>query len=450
MNTPFYNQSDNPVIEKKLQDILEQLFQLYSKEIELSLDRLLTFLEKLGNPHLKLSPVIHIAGTNGKGSTFATLRSLLEASDKTVHVYTSPHLIHPTERIILAGCPISSEELISVLEECISTNDGSPITFFEIFTAAAFLIMSRSDADYTLLETGMGGRYDATNVIPNPLCTIINTISFDHKEFLGDTIKKIASEKVGIMKAGVPCVIGKQIYEEAYDVFQNVGQNLNSEAPLLQYGLDWTIQKQDEQNILTIDNEDFVIPQPNLVGEHQLYNVGAACTAYKMIMGEDFKTDIFSENHSQKPLQRIKWPGRLQRLKDTQWNTLTDPSNEIWIDGGHNDSAGQALATQAAIWKNGGKSLILILAMVNRKNPKEFLDPLIPYIDEIIVTEIPDEKDSFAFEELYREIKDYPVKVNKSSSPQKALSSVKSSESRILMTGSLYFMGHILTNRILP
>lgn len=188
----FTGASNDPELEARLHSVLEGLYYLHHKEIELGLTRTYRFLERLGNPHLRLPPVVHVAGTNGKGSTTAILRSLLEASGHKVHVYTSPHLMHPTERIRIAGKPITSSTLLDIVNECIEINSGDPITFFELFTCAAFLAFTRTPADFVLLETGLGGRLDSTNVIPKPACTIITTISYDHMAFLGDTLAKIA------------------------------------------------------------------------------------------------------------------------------------------------------------------------------------------------------------------------------------------------------------------
>ncbi|MEM7618316.1 MAG: folylpolyglutamate synthase/dihydrofolate synthase family protein [Pseudomonadota bacterium] len=450
MNSSFYNKSDNPVVEKRLDELLNSLYGLYGKEIDYSLDRLITFLEKLCNPHLKLPPVVHIAGTNGKGSTLATLRSLLEASDKKVHTYTSPHLVHPTERILLAGTPISSEEMIEVLEECLQINDSAPITFFEIFTAAAFLAMSRTDADYTLLETGMGGRLDATNVIPNPVCTIITTISKDHSEFLGDDILDIAAEKAAIMKAGVPCIISHQtdqaIEAGILDVFQQQSQKLSPASKLYHYGSDFKIETNSDGSKFIFEENVIPLAPSNMIGPHQIYNIGSAIAAYRLIMGHNFNTNILSPNHPSNALGTIYWPGRLQKITDGPLFDLIQPTQELWIDGGHNDSAGKYLAQQAQIWNESDKRpLTIILAMVNRKDPLEFLEPLIPHTSQIICTEITNEPETYKCEELYKKIQHLEhVNLSYTSNLKESFACVKDPNSRILTTGSLYFMGNLL------
>jgi len=402
---PLHNKSDNPALEKRLDDILKLLYSFYDQEIDMSLERVERFLAQLDNPHLKLPPVIHV--------TIACLRALLEGSGKTVHVMTSPHLVHPTERIRLAGNLISTQGLIDVLEECLAVNRSEPITFFEILTAASFLAMSRIRADYVLLETGMGGRLDATNVIPDPICTIITTISKDHEKFLGDTVRDIAFEKAGIMKAGVPCVIGTQTYTDVLDVFHKQSTNLTPDAKLYQYGAQWNIETVQGGVKFTWQGESIAVSHSNLIGQHQIYNMGAAIAAYRLIMGRDFDAKILSPNNPQTPLLTVNWSGRLQKLESVPFRNMVRDGQELWIDGGHNASAGMMLARQAEQWRiDDNKSLHLIIAMVNRKNPTEFLTPLLPYADSVTVTSIPD---------------------------------AHNDNTRILATGSLYFVGNILS-----
>ena len=277
---PLHNKSNDPAVEERLKEILDLLYSFYDTEIDMSLERVERFLQQLDNPHLKLPPVIHVAGTNGKGSTIAALRSLLEASGKTVHICTSPHLVHPTERIRLAGQLISTQNLIAVLEECLAINRNEPITFFEMFMAASFLAMSRSPADYVILETGMGGRLDATNVIPDPICTIITTISKDHEKFLGNNLKDIAFEKAGIIKTAVPCVIGYQTKDAleagVMEVFHEKSTSLPTDAALHRFGSEWGVTQTQDGFIYDAQGQNFSCPTPNLLGEHQIYNIGAA------------------------------------------------------------------------------------------------------------------------------------------------------------------------------
>ena len=419
----------------------------------MSLERVERFLAQVGNPHLNLPPVIHIAGTNGKGSTLATLRSLLEASGKRVHVMTSPHIVHPTERIRLAGRLITTQELVDVLEECLAVNRSEPITFFEMLTAASFLIMSRIPADYVLLETGMGGRLDATNVVPDPVCTIITTISKDHEKFLGDTVQKIAYEKAGIMKPGVPCVIGYQtnLADEAQDakvekVFHEVSNNLSPSAKIFRYASDWHIDPDDDGVKFTWLGESIVTSHPNLIGPHQIYNTGAALAAYRIIMGDDFDAEILSTDNANNPLLTIHWPARLQHIQEGPLRNLVQDTQALWLDGGHNDSAGVMLAEQAKIWRGvDNRPLHLIIAMVNRKTPSDFLAPLLPYVETITITSIPDEASSFSTNELYDLVKPLGFKnINKAETFEQAVQNIPDKNARILATGSLYFIGTIL------
>ena len=450
MAEPLHNKSDDPKLEARLEEILTLLYSFYAQEIDMSLERVERFLHQLGDPHLNLPPVVHVAGTNGKGSTIATLRSLLESAGKTVHVMTSPHLVHPTERIRLAGNLISTRGLIDVLEECLAVNRSEPITFFEMLTAASFLAMSRTPADYVLLETGMGGRLDATNVIPDPICTIITTVSKDHETFLGVTLQEIAFEKAGIIKAGVPCVIGYQtpdaIQENVLNVFHEASINLPTSAKLFRYGAEWDIEAQKDGAIFTWLGDSIVTSQPNLIGLHQIYNCGAALAAYSIILKQDFDAKILSPNEPNNPLKTIHWPGRLQKIESGSLRNLVRDTQELWLDGGHNDSAGVMLAQQAQKWfKEDDRPLHLIVAMVNRKDPSEFLEPLLPYANSITVTKIPDADNSYSTDELYKLIK--PLGFNqltKAETIDEALNQIKDPNVRILITGSLYFIGTVL------
>lgn len=449
--TRFHGASDDPATEARLDTLLQGLYGLYHTEIDLSLDRTYRFLKKLNNPHLQLPKAVHIAGTNGKGSTTATLRALLEAAGQRVHVYTSPHLVHPTERIRLAGAPIGSQALIDLLNECIEINNGEPITFFELFTCAALLGFSRVPADWLILETGMGGRLDTTNVIPNPAATIITTISYDHMKFLGDTLPKIAAEKAGIMKPGSPCVIGYQMEEAlnagVMDVFQQKSQELSTSDTLVRYGAEWSSAPEGDRMLFRYGNDSILLPKPNLLGNHQIWNAGAALAAFRIIAPEHFKMEILST-----ALTRIEWPGRLQTLVNHPFNDLVPASWEVIIDGGHNDSAGVILASQMEEWKKTDpRPLHLIVAMVNRKDPAAFLKPLLPYADSLTLTSIENEPSSFTPEELQiiavrLGFKNTHTMVNASEALKELTrQNPDQQKARVLFTGSLFFMGNILS-----
>ena len=429
---------------------MQHLYSFYHTEIDLSLDRVRRFMARLGDPHLHLPPVVHIAGTNGKGSTLAVLQALLEASGKTVHMATSPHLVHATERIRLAGQIISTAALVELLEECLAVNREEPITFFEMFMAATFLAFLRTKADYCLLETGMGGRLDATNIVPDPVCTIITNISHDHQAFLGETLPEIAAEKAGIMKPGIPCIIGRQTEEaqksRVLDVLHRASQALSPEAPLVRYGADWRIEPEAGRMRFAFGPESFDLPQPNLCGSHQIDNAGTALAAYRVIAGPDFDPEILST-----ALGQIHWPGRLERLENRPLAAILPEGWEIVLDGGHNEGAGRALAAQAQQWaQQDGKPLHLIVAMVDRKDPAAFLAPLLPCIDSLTVTDIPGEGSSYSADDLFGHVQmlDSGVEIMQAADVFEAVTAVAGKESerpaRILITGSLYFLGSIL------
>lgn len=439
--------SSDPAVEKRLDDLLTQMYGFYHSEIDMSLDRVTRFLAQLGDPHLHLPPVVHVAGTNGKGSIIATLRSILEASGLTVHCATSPHLVHPTERIRVAGYLIKSEALVALLEECLAVNRADEITFFEMFMAASFLAFARTPADYLLLETGMGGRLDATNVV-NPVCTIISMISRDHEAFLGNTLPAIAREKAGIMKPGAPCAIGYQT-KEAIDagvlkVFHDYSQALSPPVKLVQAGADWCTENESTRFRYTSQNGTIHLSHPNLLGPHQIHNVGAALAAFEILEPDHFRGDILST-----ALSRIDWPARLQRIEIGD----LPPEWEVILDGGHNDSGGMTLAKQAEIWeKSDMRPLHLLVAMVNRKDPAAFLSPLVPHAASLTVTQIPNEPSSFTAPELYDRAKGLGFKtLYHADTLDDALAALKqahgSSAARILICGSLYFAGSVLKEK---
>lgn len=443
--------------EHRLQNILQHLYTLHRTEIDLSLERLPRLLHQLGNPHLKLPPVIHVAGTNGKGSTCAMLRALLEGDGARVHVATSPHLVRPHERIRLAGQLVSSAELLQVLEETLAATKGQPITYFEAFMAATFLIFSRVPADFCILETGMGGRLDATNVVPNPVCTVITTISMDHREFLGNTIAQIAGEKAGIMKPGVPCVVGYQTPEGlaggVMKVFQQQSAILSTAAPLYQAGSDWRVEPESGRFRFIYDSHESVLNHPNLQGLHQIRNAGAALAAYRII-SQSKSGAIWDTRKISTALQQIDWPGRLQTLPPTHPFYARVPSGtDFIIDGGHNDSAGEALAAQVKIWKTTDiRPIHLIVAMMARKNPSEFLKPLTPYADSLSVVGM-NEPGAYSPDELYSHVSELGFfSVSRSATVIDALQQLSprleaAAPSRVLITGSLYFLGEILSVR---
>ncbi|MEE2526941.1 folylpolyglutamate synthase/dihydrofolate synthase family protein [Hyphobacterium sp. HN65] len=346
-----------------LQPVLDRLAALHPKKIDLSLGRLEALLEKLGNPHHRLPPVIHVAGTNGKGSVCASLRAMAEAAGERVHVYTSPHLVRFNERIVLAGDIVDDKRLTDAFARCEAVNDGAPITFFEITTAAAFLLFSETPADRLILEVGLGGRFDATNVIPAPAVTVITPVSLDHAEFLGSDIAGIAGEKAGIIKKGVPAIIGPQ-RPEAEDRIGAIANAIG--APLRQWGRDY--RAWSEQGRLVYEEENLLwdLPRPALEGEHQIINAGIAVAAARAAG--------FGEPAVREGLEAVSWPARLQRLTS---GPVVDAAGdaEVWLDGGHNEAAGQALArAMADLEARSPRPLMLICAFSPNKDARGYLD----------------------------------------------------------------------------
>lgn len=353
-------------------EVLERLAKLHPKLIDLSLDRMLAALERFGNPHLALPPVIHVAGTNGKGSTTAFARAFLEASGRKVHVYTSPHLVTFNERFRLAGKLVDDEELADVLLEMERLNEGRPITQFEITTLAGFVLFARHPADAVVLEVGMGGRFDATNVVPRPAVSVITSVSMDHSQFLGDTVAKIAGEKAGILKRGRPAVIARQV-PEAFGAIETAAEATRSR--LLVSGLDWFARA--ENGRFVFQDEDGLVdaPPPRLIGAHQFENAGTALMAVK--------TAGFGLNEAEiaRGLQAVEWPARLQRLTGKVAEALPAGS-EVWLDGGHNPGGGEVLAEAVgAMQARGPRPLVMIAGLNASKDPRGFLEhfrPLAP------------------------------------------------------------------------
>lgn len=391
-----------------LREALDRLYGYYPKGIDLSLDRMELLLRRLEDPHRRLPPVIHVAGTNGKGSVVAMLRAIFETSGKRVHAFTSPHLVHFRERIRLAGTLIDDSVLLRILEECERANAGQPITFFELTTAMAFVAFSRVPADVCILETGMGGRLDATNVVPRPAVTVITKISYDHRDYLGGALPEIAAEKAGIMKPGVPCVIGHQtpeaVREGVMEVFETRAASLG--APLLREGREWTVgmpqnwTEGDSFPFRCSDLEIFRLPAPCLPGVHQIENAGAAIMAA-------LRADPALNTGKVLPraLRAVEWPARLQHIASGPLAALLPPKWELWLDGGHNDSAGAALAEQARRWAaRDGRPLHVVVGMLRTKAPGEFLGPILPHAASLTAIAVPEEKLSFTPEDLIAQV----------------------------------------------
>jgi dihydrofolate synthase/folylpolyglutamate synthase len=419
--------------------ILERLTRLHPKIIDLSLDRVARLLDALGGPQHRLPPVIHVAGTNGKGSVVAYLRAMLEAAGARTHVYTSPHLVRFNERIRVAGRLIDEADLSALLEECERVNGSAPITFFEITTAAAFLAFARAPADIVLLETGLGGRLDATNLVERPLLTVLTPISFDHRQHLGDTLALIAGEKAGIMKPGVPAVVAPQPAEAAA-VFAARAATLG--LPLFRHGEEWQVDADPELRFRA-GGREWTLPRPALLGSHQIVNAGTALAAAQQL--GDFRVDATAMARG---LREVEWPARLQRLTRGPLAARLPAGWELWLDGGHNGAAGEALADFVAGWRRGGSDLHLVFGMLDTKEPAEFLAPLAPLTASLSAVTIPGSHAALAAESAAAVARAVGIAASAAASVDDAVAAIIGARgdrpARILICGSLYLAGSVL------
>jgi dihydrofolate synthase/folylpolyglutamate synthase len=420
--------------------ILTRLLTLHPRLIDLSLDRVLRLLAALGNPQDKLPPVIHVAGTNGKGSTVAFLRSCLEAAGKRVHVYTSPHLVRFAERIRVAGKLIDENALVAVLEECERANGGTPITFFEITTAAAFLAFSRDPADYVLLEVGLCGRFDATNVIGKPAVTAITPVSLDHQQFLGDTVAKIAFEKAGILKHGVPAVIAPQS-EEAAAIIAAHANAIG--APLYRAGTEWKATARSDRCLAYRGRGRLVLPRPGLLGPHQYANAGTALACL-----ESLPNFVSSMETLTRGITEVEWPARLQHLSDGKLARLMPEAGELWLDGGHNAAGGDALAAQAKTWRD--KKLNLVFGMLKTHDAQGFLAALKPYTARVEAITIPGEENARSADDIADIAKSLGIRAAARPGITEAVAAAAEPGGRVLICGSLYLAGRVLAENGTP
>ncbi|MEE2698457.1 MAG: folylpolyglutamate synthase/dihydrofolate synthase family protein [Pseudomonadota bacterium] len=417
--------------------VLERLTLLHPKLIDLTLERVQNLLQKLGNPHFSLPPVIHVAGTNGKGSVIAMMRAALEAANYKVHVQTSPHLVKFNERFRLAGKLIDDESLLTLLEECENKNQGTPITFFEITTCAGLLAFNRIPADIVLLETGLGGRLDATNVIRKPALTVIMPVSIDHQQFLGEGIKDIAAEKAGILKPGVPCILAEQ-QSEVYDVIIKKASEIG--APIIAETVDWEIiGSVDELLVKSFGRVHQLVP-PSLQGPHQIHNAGVAVAALDNLDGFVISDEAINNGFS-----NIEWPGRLQQIREGNIQNKLGEKFRLWLDGGHNEGAAKAIAIWAS--KCDSLPLHLILGMIKTKDPKKFLEPLRDEIYSLCTITIEGEDSSWTASELCNHAQSIGISAYPASDMVDAfkyISKIETGSANILIAGSLYLAGKVL------
>ncbi|MDI9409546.1 MAG: folylpolyglutamate synthase/dihydrofolate synthase family protein [Candidatus Pacebacteria bacterium] len=421
--------------------ILERLKKLHPKLIDLSLDRILVLLARLGNPHLKLPPVIHIAGTNGKGSLVAYLRAMAAAAGYRAHSYISPHLVEFNERITLAGQVISDQHLAEILDRVEAANQGNPITLFEITTAAAFLAFAETPADLLILEVGLGGRLDATNVVEQPLLTVITPISLDHQNYLGNSLAKIAAEKAGIIKFRVPVIIGPQLPE----VYRVIHDRANSrQASIIRHGMNWKFfETKKGLEIKWGSGERHLLPPPALFGAHQYANAATAVAVARM--AREKLPGIYDDEVLAQGIATASWPARMQKLTAGVLTRNLAEGDELWLDGGHNVGAGVALRQSLWAWRD--KPLVLIFGMLETKDPEGFLQQIVPFIHRFIAVTVPNEALAVPRERLSQSAAALGLNASHAESIGSALAMVLAEAHpplRILICGSLYLAGSVL------
>ena len=431
--------------------VLKRLLALHPKKIDLALDRILRLLSALGNPQLKLPPVIHVAGTNGKGSVCAFARAMLEAQGLKVHVHISPHLVRFHERIRIAGRLISEEALVSLLEEVEAVNAGREITFFEITAAAMFLAFSRTPADALVLEVGLGGTYDATNVVPNPVMTVIQPVGLDHKEFLGDDLAGIALEKAGIIKKGAPLVVGPQ-NDVARTVILRQADRLS--VSVFEFGQDFVTRQEHGRMVYEDEVGLLDLPLPRLVGRHQIENAGVAIAALRHAGSFGGRRLAWGqEGGIEKGLATVEWPARLQRLHKGPLVEAAPLGAEVWLDGGHNPHGAEAVSrAMADMEEHGERPLYLICGMLANKDALGYLRAFNGLARHVVTVAIPGEAASLGAGALY----DIARRAGIDSAPAEDLEDAMlqvmawtrlddcETPPRVLICGSLYLAGRVL------
>ena len=420
---------------EQIDKLLDELLELHPKRIDLSLDRVCSLLEKLDNPQNKINNIVHIAGTNGKFSTLKFIQDILKSNSKSTNAYISPHLIRFNERFQLMDKEISNEELYSVLNKVKDFNHSDPITFFEITSSAFFEAASNSPADYTLLEVGLGGRLDSSNVI-TPAISVITSISKDHQDFLGDSIEMIAFEKSGIIKSDIPAIIGYQPYPEAREMLMDQAEY--KKAPIFAHGIHWNLTEhngkliyEDDQNKIEFDN----------LSTHNVFqkkNLGLALAAASKLPNINIKSFLSKNLHN-----KTYFPGRMEKISDGKLGSTIASTNELYLDGSHNEDAASNL--NETINQLTNKKLCIILGMINTKDPISYLSKF-DKIDALTVITIPNEESAIDSNELYAGLKKYYENVNRADSIQEAVANLNNNyqDARILICGSLYLAGKVL------
>nr|WP_174010400.1 folylpolyglutamate synthase/dihydrofolate synthase family protein [Rhizobium rhizogenes] len=444
---------DQSAVSEAAQEI-DKLMGLHPKGYDLSLDRITRLLDILGNPQNKLPPVIHVAGTNGKGSVTAFCRALLEAGGYSVHVHTSPHLVNWHERYRIAvkggrGELVADAVFAEVLRRIADANGGEKITVFEILTAATFTLFAEHPADAAVIEVGLGGRFDATNVISEPAVSVIMPISLDHQPYLGDRVELIAAEKAGIMKAGRPVVIGHQDYDAALDVLISTAERLR--CPTAVFGQDFSAH--EEYGRLVYQDEFGLgdLPLPRLPGRHQYANAAAAIRAVK---AAGFTV---TEAMMEKAMISVEWPGRLQRLTEGELLPHAPEGAEIWVDGGHNPGAGEVIAeAMASFEERQPRPLFLIIGMINTKDPVGYFKAFTGLAEKVYCVPIRGSEAMIDPVILANSAYDAGLVAEPMSTVRQALDEIRElavpnmPAPRILIGGSLYLVGDVLADNGTP
>ncbi|TVR78117.1 MAG: bifunctional folylpolyglutamate synthase/dihydrofolate synthase [Rhodospirillales bacterium] len=421
--------------------VLARLERLHPRVIDLSLDRVLRLLHRLGDPHTALPPVIHIAGTNGKGSVAAFMRAMLEATGRRVHVFTSPHLVRFHERIVLAGREIEEPALVALLERCEHANAGEAITFFEITTAAAFLAFAETAADVTVLETGLGGRLDATNVVTRPAATVITPIALDHQAFLGDRLAAIAAEKAGILKPGVPCAVAAQPAEAAATIMDRARALA---VPTRWEGRDWMVAATTDGMHWQRAGRTLALPRPSLPGRHQVSNAGVAVACLDMLPALEVSPAAIARG-----LSRAVWPGRLQRLDTGNLHRLLPESWELWLDGAHNPAAAAALADVLSGWRLAGpdRPVHVVAGILQSKDPGRFLGHLAGHVASVVAVPVAGSAAGLPPDAVCRAAAQAGIPAVVAPGLEDGLRHLPVTHpapARVLVTGSLYLVGEAL------
>jgi dihydrofolate synthase / folylpolyglutamate synthase len=429
-----------------IEPIVARLTALHPKRIDLSLDRMWRILAALGDPQRRLPPTIHVAGTNGKGSTIAFMRGILEAAGLRVHVYTSPHLVRFNERFRLGsageGHLVSDAELADAFGECERVNAGAPITVFEITTAAGFLLFARHPADVLLLEVGLGGRLDATNVVERPLVTVITPVSFDHAEHLGDTVGKIATEKAGICKPQVPVIVAAQPREALAAIERAAAR---AKAPIKIAGEDWSATEERGRLVYQDDAGLLDLPAPRLYGRHQFENAGVAIAALRAVAALKIPPGAFEAG-----IAKADWPARMQRLAQGRLAVLCPPGSELWLDGGHNTEGGRAVANALAdLEERVSRPLVLVIGMLMTKDCESFLKNFAGLARRVVAVPVPHQEKSFPATAVAEAARAVGIPAQSAGDVETALAAIGGfglePPPRILIAGSLYLAGAVLS-----